>query len=390
MKYKLLPFFLFFFIILTSLTLTSSSSVAGPSICHTIDGKIVIGSLDNTPVSHDGGTTFNKDNCEREPLFYKLNFYKVLFCTTDLHTSVIIKLDLSVCEAVLLNSEKEVVIQPGVESAVLDGEDLLLPVNNYGFVAVVVGNHVAVKHYEQFVDANGDDIDLSGIGSSSAFTEGNYCFSSADKATTYTGTNGSGSGGHGTTPHVASDGSSRAYLETNTQDPRTMTMKCIDSVPQASDGYGYSYEIIDSMDKRGDFTCDDPNGDEDFSDENCSSTFGAGEPYFDPDSQLGIDIGGEAAFNLLQNNLDLATNRANATKISYIMKLDNPIIINEFTSSIKMEFGTSKSVSVDFNFDSGGSATGRDNVQALKMGANPFFMKFYTKTKRRGRSRDWR
>ena len=96
------------------------------------------------------------------------------------------------------------------------------------------------------------DIDLSGLGAGTAYTEGEYCFT-VNKTTTYTGTDGSGSGGHGTSPHVASDGTSRTYIAlNNSQDVAKMAVKCkTGSIPTASDGYAYSYEIIDSLDKRG-------------------------------------------------------------------------------------------------------------------------------------------
>ena len=96
-----------------------------------------------------------------------------------------------------------------------------------------------------------------------------------------------------------------------------------------------------------------------------------------------------ARFNLLQNSNALATDRADAKKIAYMMNLATPIKITEQTASFKMEFSTSASVSVDFTF-SQGSNTGGDNVKLLKMGADPFHIKFYTKEKRRGRLRNWR
>ena len=387
MKHKLTTFLFCFFVTITSLIMTTSSSKAEVARCDTIDGKIVIGSVDSTPVRFGTSGAYNKDSCSREPLYYKIVLHSAKLCTEDPYTAFNTVPDFSSCVATLVDTQKEVELQPGVEVPILDG-DILIPAGSYKYAAVILSNHIGIKHYEQFVDTNGASIDLSGLGAGSAYTEGEYCFT-VNKTTTYTGTDGSGSGGHGTSPHVASDGTSRTYIAlNNSADPTKFAVKCkTGSIPTAADGYAYSYEIIDSLDKRGteagSAACDD--------DSTCNSTFGTGDKFTQAQilDDVGIDVKGSARFNLLQNNNALATNRANGKKIAYMMNLATPIKITEQTASFKMEFSTSASVSVDFTF-SQGSNTGGDNVKLLKMGADPFHIKFYTKEKRRGRLRNWR
>ena len=394
MKYKLTTFLFCFFVTITSLIMTTSSSKAEVDRCHTIDGKIVIGEdengdLDDTPVRYGSSGAYNKDSCSREPLYYKIVLHSAKLCTEDPYIAYNTAPDFSSCVANLVDTQKEVELQPGVEVPILDG-DILIPSGNYKYAVVILSNHIGIKHYEQFVDANGASIDLSGQGASAsgAYTEGEYCFT-VNKTTTYSGTDGSGSGNHGTSPHVASDGTSRAYIVLdNNENPTKMAVKCkTGSIPTASDGYDYSYEIIDSLDKRGteagSAQCDQDN--------NCNSTFGTGDKFTQAQilEEMGLDIDGDPRFNLLQNSNALATNRADAKKIAYMMNLATPIKITEQTASFKMEFSTSASVSVDFTF-SEGSNTGGDNVKLLKMGADPFHIKFFTKEKRRGRLRNWR
>ena len=85
------------------------------------------------------------------------------------------------------------------------------------------------------------------------------------------------------------------------------------------------------------------------------------------------------AFNLLKNDETLADNRNEATKIAYMVAFTNPVNISENTTSFKISVSTSSSVSVDSHYSSG-EAGGR--IQGKKMGANPFSVKFQTKTKR--------
>ena len=376
MKNKLLSYIFYSLFCLGSILIVSSSSTAAET-CHQIDGKIVIGSVDATPVSHNSGGAYDKDNCVEAPLFYKLKMYKILLCTKDPYEPGGRTPDLESCEATLFSGEKDVVIEPDKETNILDGSDLLVPVDTYSYAVLIGGNHIGVKHWFHAVDANGDNIDMSGYAnSSSAFSEGPICYTvieaanNKEMATTYTGTDGTGGSGHGSSPHLSSDSVSRVYISSNTQNPKVSTMKCVSAAPTASTAdWGYNYEIIDSIDS----SCDDAGR------EDCDSTFGAHEDYFDMAAD-GVAIDGLAAFNLVQNNLTIAGNRFEATKIAYIVALNKKILISEETTGIKILVSTGQAVSIDMTFDSGGSVTGRDNVQAIKMGANPFGVRFLTKT----------
>ena len=50
------------------------------------------------------------------------------------------------------------------------------------------------------------------------------------------------------------------------------------------------------------------------------------------------------------------------------MKFDTPLKVTEDTISFEMQFTTSRSVSVDFH--------GNNDMQTIKVGANPFGVKF--------------
>ena len=129
----------------------------------------------------------------------------------------------------------------------------------------------------------------------------------------------------------------------------------------------FNCEIIDSLNDRnnGADNCDDAGRD------NCGTTFGNYENY--EADFLGVD--GSVAFNLLKNDLTIASNRNEATKVAYIVAFNNPVNISENTVNFKIAVSTTESVSVDS--DSVGQ-----QVQAKKMGANPFGVKFQTKTRR--------
>ena len=241
--------------------------------------------LDDTPVRYGTSGAYNKDSCSREPLYYKIVLHSAKLCTEDPYTAFNTVPDFSSCVATLVDTQKEVELQPGVEVPILDG-DILIPAGSYKYAAVILSNHIGIKHYEQFVDADGASIDLSGLGAGTAYTEGEYCFT-VNKTTTYSGTDGSGSGGHGTSPHVASDGTSRTYIAlNNSQDVAKMAVKCkTGSIPTASDGYAYSYEIIDSLDKRG----TEAGSARVMMISTCNSTFGTGDKF--TQAQILDDVG---------------------------------------------------------------------------------------------------
>jgi len=333
---------LFLIISVSALLLMQTSSKA--EVCHTIDGKIVT-STNNTPVSHNGGTDYDKDNCSKEPLFYKVKFYEVMLCITDPFVAgsedTGANPDFSGCTGSIFSDAtgKDIVIEPGEATDLLDG-GLELDLGTYPFAAIVVSNHLGIKHYESFVDTSGNaETAIKGYntvqGTASA---GNICWSVENKATTYTNTS---AGTH----------NSLAYTSPDPSDFRTATMACGTTLG-ATHTYGYAYEIIDSIDD----TCD--------TSEDCGTTFRPYTVYVADDT-----VDGEFASTLLQSNgTTVGSNRGNSVKLGYFLKFDTPLKVTEDTISFEMQFTTSSSVSVDFH--------GNNDMQTSKVGANPFGVKF--------------
>ena len=342
---------LFFFIIFFSsvLFLFNSSSDAGE--CARTGTSINIDQDDDNDnaVNGETGTGYEQMNCVEEPLFYKISFYKVLFCTGDPYVSDG-NPDLTSCIGAIfettLTTGKEIIIQPGVSDDLLD-DSLVLPIGIYPYAAVIVDNHVGLKHSENYIDKDGTNpVDMRG-----ATGQGAVCYTRDGKATTYTGT---AAGTHTSGLHP----SGLAFTAANTDTRTTMTMECGSVVPNdwSSATKYFSYEIIDSIDGG---ACDSAG--------NCSTTFNAFVDYEPDDS----GVGGEAASTLLQSDETIATQRSNAVKIGYFINFTNPVDINEDVSSLLLNFTTSASVSVDHGKDG-------TTVYAVKVGADPFGVQFVT------------
>ena len=86
MKNKFLTIFFFFAISFTSLMLTSVSSEAAATGClKNSDGSaIMVTAGDATPFALAGTTTYDQDACSQEPDEYKVTFYRVALCLTNL------------------------------------------------------------------------------------------------------------------------------------------------------------------------------------------------------------------------------------------------------------------------------------------------------------------
>ena len=73
-------------------------------------------------------------------IFYKIKFYKAALCSDDPYKGSADPIFESCID--ILSSEKEVILQPNVDTNLLDGEDLVLPVGSYSYFTVVVNNHL--------------------------------------------------------------------------------------------------------------------------------------------------------------------------------------------------------------------------------------------------------
>ena len=306
-------------------------------------------------VSGDEADDYGQRNCIEEPLFYKVSVFKVLFCTADPYVSND-NPDFKSCTGTIfetaLTTGKEIIIQTDVPSDLID-KSIILPIGSYSHAALIVDNHLGLKHTETFIDKDGS----TPVSMRGATDDGPVCFTRDGKATAYTGAT---AGTHISGLHP----SGLAFTVTTTTDANKAqnTLDCDDALPSdwdIEDKY-YSYEIIDSISD----TC---TGDE------CSNGFGAHIDYETTDDNA---VGGLAASLLLKaDGLTKATDRSDAVKIGYFIEFTTPKIITEGTIGIQLNFTTSTSVSVD---------TGKEGTQpwAIKVGADPFGVRFRIKNRR--------
>jgi len=331
------------------------------------------------------GTSTAADNCTEEPDFYKMIGHKIALCTADPYTANgAAAPDFTSCTVTLVESAAgaEIVIQPGVEANLLaGGGELLIPVGSYSHAILIASNHLYIKHSEIY-KKGGSAYTMSGYGAE-AYSTGSTCYStdrnsSTITSTTYSNTPTSESSDGTTsisTTKVTSEGNTENVVNPVTDDSTKLTLACANTIPTTgAERFGYVGEIIDSLNDRvnGTTNCDDQGGAL-----RCSNTFGKYENYAGTEEYQGIQ--GQAAFNLLKNDLTLADNRNEVRKIAYMLKFNTPLRITENTVSFKVNVSTSSSVSVDSHWDTG-EAGGR--VQAKKFGANPFGVQFLTKTRR--------
>jgi len=345
---------LFFFIIFFSsvLFLFNSSSDAGECARTGTSLNIDQANDNDNAVSGEEASGYGQMNCVEEPLFYKVSFYKVLFCTSDPYVSNGSP-DLKSCIGSVfettLSTGKVIIIQPGVSDDLLD-ESLILPVGIYPFAAVIVDNHIGLKHTESYIDKDGS----TSVSMRGATAAGSVCYTRDEKATTYTGT---AAGTHTSGLHP----SGLAFTAATSSTRSTLTMECGSAVPSdwSSATKYFAYEIIDSIDGG---ACDTAG--------NCATTFNA---YVDYEAGDDNGVGGLAASTLLQSDETMANARSNAVKIGYFINFTTPIEIDEKVTSLQLNFTTSASVSVDHGKDG-------TTVYAVKVGADPFGVQFVTGT----------
>ena len=388
MKKFLFSTFFFLSFVFISFNMMTNSSLAEEERC-TRDGEAL--KVSDTLAAKSFtilGTSTAADNCTEEPDFYKMIGHKIALCTADPYTANgDAAPDFTSCTVTLVESEAgaEIVIQPGVEANLLAGAgELLIPIGSYSHAILIASNHLYIKHSETY-KKGGNAYTMAGYGAS-AYSTGTTCYSTDRNSSTLTSTTYSNTPTSGTsdgvtsisTTKVTSQGTTENVVNPTTTSRTSLTLACADTIPTTgANRFGYVGEIIDSLNDRvnGTTNCDDQ-GDGD-ADLKCSVTFGNYENYAGTEEYQGIQ--GQAAFNLLKNDLTLADNRNEVRKVAYMLKFDTPLRITENTVSFKVNVSTSSSVSVDSHWASG-QAGGK--VQAKKFGANPFGVQFLTKTRR--------
>ena len=337
------------FSVIFNLLTQSSSEAASVGCTKNTDGTAIVTTPGVKPFTL-AGTSTTVDQCSQEPDQYKIKFYKAALCSNDPYKGSADPIFESCID--ILSSEKEVILEPGVDTNLLDGEDLVLPIGSYTYFTVVVNNHLNIKHKQQYLLSNGNAANIFGNDTGN----GAWCWSRA-AVTTYSGDtyDSDYNTAHGVT--VVDSGASTS----------TAQLKCGSDEPSASD-IGWATEIIDDL-------ANDPDN-EPFS----ADTGG----YFSVESDTGL-TGLEMAGALLKtDNTSIAANANEARRINGTFKYSSPIIISENTTSFKLFITTYSSVSIDMAIDTGDN----NKIWAAKMGADPFTIQVKTKTKRRRGS--WR
>ena len=282
------------------------------------------------------------DACQTQPLFYKIKFYKVALCLNDPYTGNA-NPDYSSCSDIFNNAGgKEVIIQPDAEVDLLEG-DLLLPVGSYPYLTVVTSNHIHIKHTQKYVYANGDRAVMYGAGDNGTNSNTDTCYTEAI-VTTYTGETYD-------SDYSAAHGGVTVSETANTH--QKARMECVSGDP-ASD-YDYATEIIDHFGE--------------------NATLVPNLAYSSMLSDTGVDV--ELAGTMLQNdNTSVADDVDNALRIGSHFSYTIPVVISENTVGFKLNFATTRGVSLDAGQD------GAEKIFMVKVGADPFTIEVQTKTKR--------
>ena len=356
-------YLIIFFISLATLFLSFSSAnaeVTGKCVTDT-NGSIIIsadGKLGNQTYGSGGSATkapFNYENsyidsefssnntdaCQTQPLFYKIKFYKVAMCTADPYTGNADP-DYNSCTDIFSNtSGKEVIIEPDKEVDLLEG-NLLLPLGNYEYLTVILSNHLNIKTKQKYVYADGSRAVMYGSGDTGTNSNTDLCYTKA-AVTTYTGeTYDAGyNTAHGVTVQSSANTSSGSRMECTSGDPST--------------DYDYATEIIDHL---GDNATLVPN-----------MAYGS----MLADTGVAVEL---AATMLKTDNVSVADNVNNALRINAHFKYTNPIVISENTVGFKLNFATTRGVSLDAGQD------GSNKIFMTKVGADPFTIEVQTKTRR--------
>ena len=308
-------------------------------------------------------TTFDQDQCSEEPLFYKIKFYDVMLCKNDPYTGF------SSNDANNTNSpdftservgcveifsgEKEIIIEPGKKVDLLEG-DLVLPIGTYKYAAVILSNHLQIKHYQRFADANDADVSIRGY-KATGDQPGTACYTALKSTgpdvqfmTTY---NNELQTGAITTLHSISLPVADSGGDSQGSNILCNTLAIAKAAMDVETNY--AIEVIDHL------------GDGKYLTTN--SLFRNHEAY-DTTTIDGI----LAAQNMLQATGNVVgTTIENSTKLAgYFDFGTTPVVIDEKVTGLTLDFNTSRSVSIDFSVDDDD-----DKIYGAKVGADPFVLR---------------
>ena len=282
------------------------------------------------------------DACQTQPLFYKIKFYKVALCLSDPYKGNADP-DYSSCSDIFSDAAgKEVIIEPGAEVDLLDG-NLLLPVGSYQYLTVVTSNHIHIKHKQKYVYADASRAVMYGAGDNGTNSNTDTCYTEAI-VTTYTGQT------YDSDYSTAHGGVTVSDTAPTHQKAR---MECASGDPGSD--YEYATEIIDHFGE--------------------DATLVPNIAYSSMLADTGVAV--ELAGTMLQDdNTSVADDVDNALRLGAHFKYTNPVVISENTVGFKSNFATTRGVSLDAGQD------GAQKIFMQKVGADPFTIEVQTKTRR--------
>ena len=308
------------------------------------DGELAPFQYPNGIIDDEFNSNF-ADQCNAEPLFYKMKVYKVALCTQDPYVaSGLGNPRFESCIDVLNNpSGKIVTIEKGVDgNDLLDGAELVIPTGEYPYFLIILSNHLHVKHKQDYVNNDGTTGAKMWGNGDSTDAQRKTCYTTA-VVTTITGE----WAGDATFQNAHLDLDGNAVTVVDSGQDGNARLKCVNDNSETD--YDYATEIIE--------TFGEANGNWN------SNDVVARWPY--AASSVG---GGNKAAILLQSDLEtVATNMENGVVLLYAVSLTNPLIITENTTQFNIGFGLSGSVSVDFT-----TLDGSDEFLLIsKHGADP-------------------
>ena len=303
----------------------------------------------------DSGEAFTT-NCNNQPDFYKVKFYKAALCTADPYVTRASP-DYSSCTDIFSNaSGKDVIIQPGTDTDLID-QPLVIPVGSYPYLAVVVDNHIKVKHTQKYVYENtaAGRVPMHGFDEDGSATNKDTCYT-LDKVTLFTNFTAT-SGGDYDASYASAQGVT--ILASGSRTAATSLLKCVSDASRT--GYDYATEIIDQFGENNTYAVADNDASIDY--EEMSDT-----------GISGLEM---AATMMKTDNVSIATALNDARRIGAFFKYASPVVISENTVGFKLNFATTVAVSLDVSQkDSDGT------IWNSKVGADPFTIQVQTKTKR--------
>ena len=318
------------------------------------------------------------DQCNAEPLFYKMKVYKVALCKEDPYVaSGLGSPRFESCIYLLNNPDGKIVtiVKGQDENDLLDGAELVIPTGEYPYFAMVLSNHLHVKHKQDYVNNDGTTGAKMWGNGDSTDAQRKTCYTTA-VVTTITGD----WAGDATyqNAHLDLDGNAVTIVDSG-QDGNAR-LKCVNDTSETD--YDFATEIIDSF---GNEVGDDHTAAID----NWINYQSKADLYQGVSTDIST-AGTFMAANLLQNdNASLATSFVNAQRIAmYLNYTTNTPKISENTVGIKLNIGTTMGISLD-----SAQVVVGDVVRTwmAKVGVDPFTVVVQVQNRdRRGARGRWR